>query len=167
MCSVVAHLKFSVVLYFVTLINVLPLLFLLFFFLNLFLLLAKFLLSILIYEFSAFSYTLVCYKNVETLFTDRVRNVVITKSPDIETIVADHMNQVNLSCEAEGNPPVSFIWYKEPDMNNQLSTENLLMINDLSANTSGIYACKAYNIINGQMYNITETISVTIGEYIP
>jgi hypothetical protein len=55
-------------------------------------------------------------------------------------IVADHMNQVNLSCEAEGNPSVSFIWYKEPDMNNQLSTEHLLMINDLSANTSGIYA---------------------------
>jgi hypothetical protein len=82
-------------------------------------------------------------------------------------IVAVHMNQVNLSCEAEGNPSVSFIWYKEPDMNNQLSTEHLLMINDLSANTSGIYACRAYNIINGQMYNITETINVTIGEHIP
>ena len=81
--------------------------------------------------------------------------------------MADHMNQVNLSCEAEGNPSVYFIWYKEPDMNNQLSTEHLLMINDLSANKSGIYACRAYNIINGQMYNITETINVTIGEYIP
>jgi hypothetical protein len=43
-------------------------------------------------------------------------------------IVADHMNQVNLSCEAEGNPSVSFIWYKEPDMNSQLSNESLLMI---------------------------------------
>jgi hypothetical protein len=82
-------------------------------------------------------------------------------------IVADQMNQVNLSCEAEGNPSVSFIWYKEPDMNNQLSTEHLLMINDLSANKSGIYARRAYNIINGQMYIITETINVTIGEYIP
>jgi hypothetical protein len=82
-------------------------------------------------------------------------------------IVADHMNQVNLSCEADGNPSVSFIWYKEPDMNNQLSTKHLLMINDLSANTSGIYACRGYNIINGQMYTITETINVTIGEYIP
>ena len=61
----------------------------------------------------------------------------------------------------------TFIWYKEPDMNYQLSTENLLMINDLSANKSGVYACKAHNIINGQMYNITETISITIGEYIP
>ena len=137
------------------------------FFLDLFLLLAKFFLSILIYEFSPFTYTLVCYKNVETLFTDRVRNVVITKSPDKDMIVADQMNQVNLSSEAEGNPSVSFIWYKEPDMNNQLSTEHLLMINDLSANKSGIYACRAYNIINGQMYNITETINVTIGEYIP
>jgi hypothetical protein len=137
------------------------------FFLNLFLLLAKFFLSILIYEFTPFSYTLVCYKNVETLFTDRVRNVVITKSPDRDMIVADHMNQVNRSCEADGNPSVSFIWYKEPDMNNQLSTEHLLMINDLSANTSGIYACRGYNIINGQMYTITETINVTIGEYIP
>jgi hypothetical protein len=121
----------------------------------------------LIYEFSPFNYTLVCYKNVETLFTDRVRNVVITKSPDIDMIVADDMNQVNLSCEAEGNPSVSFIWYKEPDMNYQLSNESLLMINDLSAKTSGIYACKAYNIIKDQMYNITETINVTIGEYIP
>jgi hypothetical protein len=121
----------------------------------------------LIYEFSPFSYTLVCYKNVETLFTDRVRNVVITKSPDRDMIVADDMNQVNLSCEAEGNPSVSFIWYKEPDMNYQLSNESLLMINDLSAKTSGIYACKAYNIIKDQMYNITETINVTIGEYIP
>jgi hypothetical protein len=124
-------------------------------------------LSMLIYEFSPFNYTLVCYKNVETLFTDRVRNVVITKSPDRDTIEADHMNQVNLSCEAEGNPSVSFIWYKEPDMNYQLSTENLLMINDLSANKSGIYVCKAYTIINGEMHNITETISITIGEYIP
>jgi hypothetical protein len=61
----------------------------------------------LIYEFSPFSYTLVFYKNVETLFTDRVRNVVITKS-DKDMIVADHMNQVNLSCEAEGYPSVSF-----------------------------------------------------------
>ena len=132
-----------------------------------FLLLAKFFLSILIYEFSPFSYILECYKNVETLLTDKVRNVVITKSPDRDMIVADHMNQVNLSCEAEGNPSVSFIWYKEPDMNNQLSTEHLLMINDLSANKSGIYACRAYNIINGQRYSITETINVTIGEYIP
>ena len=105
--------------------------FFLFFFFNLFLLLAKFFLSILIYEFSPFTYTLVCYKNVETLFTDRVRNFVITKSPDKDMIVADQMNQVNLSCEAEGNPSVSIIWYKEPDMNNQLSTEHLLMINDL------------------------------------
>ena len=166
MCSVVLHLQFSVFLYFFTLINVLPLLFYCFFF-NLFLLLAKFCLSILIYEFTPFSYTLVCYKNVEALLTDRVRNVVITKSPDRDMIVADHMNQVNLSCEADGNPSVSFIWYKEPDMNNQLSTEHLLMINDLSANTSGIYACRGYNIINGQMYTITETINVTIGEYIP
>ena len=124
-------------------------------------------LSMLIYAFSPFNYTLVCYKNVETLLTDRVRNVVITKSPDRDMIEADHMNQVNLSCEAEGNPSVSFIWYKEPDMNNQLSTEHLLMINDLSANKSGIYACRAYNIINGQRYTITETINVTIGEYIP
>ena len=127
---------------------------------------ATFFPSILIYEFSPFNYTLVCYKNVETLFTDRVRNVVITKSPDRDMIEADHMNQVNLSCKAEGNPSVSFIWYKEPDMHYQLSNESLLMINDLSANTSGIYACKAYNIINGQMYNITDTISVTLGEYI-
>ena len=137
------------------------------FFLNMFLLLAKFFLSILIYEFTPFSYILVCYKNVETLFTDRVRNVVITKSPDRDMTVADHMNQVNLSCEADGNPSVSFIWYKEPDMNNQLSTEHLLMINDLSANKSGIYACRAYNIINGRRYAIIETINVTIGEYIP
>jgi hypothetical protein len=56
---------------------------------------------------------------------------------------------------------------KEPDMNNQLSTENMLMINDLSANKSGIYACKAYNIINGLMYTITETVNFTISEYIP
>jgi hypothetical protein len=84
-------------------------------------------LSMLIYEFSPYNYTLVCSKNVETLFTDRVGNVVITKSPDRDMVEADHMNQVNLSCEAEGNPSVSFIWYKEPDMNFQLSTENLLM----------------------------------------
>jgi hypothetical protein len=63
----------------------------------------------LIYEFSPFNYTLVCYKNLETLFTDRVRNVVIMKSPDKAMIVADHMNQVNLSCDAERNPSVSFI----------------------------------------------------------
>ena len=147
------------------LINVLPLLFNFFFYLLL--LFAMLFLSMLIYEFSPFNYTLVCYKNVETLFTDRVRNAVITKSPDRDMIEADHMNQVNLSCEAEGNPSVSFIWYKEPDMNYQLSTENLLMINDLSANKSGIYVCKAYTIINGEMHNITETISITIGEYIP
>jgi hypothetical protein len=42
-------------------------------------------------------------------------------------IVADDMNQVNLSCEAEGNPSVSFIWYKEPDMNYQLSTTFLTL----------------------------------------
>ena len=165
MCSVVANLQFSVFFNFFTLINVLPLCYC-FFFYFLFSL-AKFFLSMLIYELSPFTYTLVCYKNVETLFSDGVRNVVITKSPDRDMIVADHMNQVNLSCEAEGNPSVSFIWYKEPDMNSHLSNESLLMINDLSANTSGIYACKAYNIINGQIYYITETISVTIGEYIP
>ena len=82
-------------------------------------------------------------------------------------IVADHMNQVNLSCEAEGNPSVLFIWYKQQDMKYELSTENLLMINDLSANKSGIYACFAYNSINGQMHNMTETVNVTIGKYIP
>jgi hypothetical protein len=30
-----------------------------------------------------------------------------------------------------------------------------------------LHACRAYNIINGQMYTITETINVTIDEYIP
>jgi len=82
-------------------------------------------------------------------------------------IVADQINQVNLNCKAEGNPYVSFTWYKESDMNSQLSTEHLLMINDLMANKSGIYVCKAYNSINGQMYTMTETVNVTIGEYIP
>jgi hypothetical protein len=77
-------------------------LFFLIVFLKLILLLAMFFLSMLIYEFSPINYTLVCYKNVETLFTDRVRNVVITKNPDRDMIVADDMNQVNLSCEAEG-----------------------------------------------------------------
>ena len=57
--------------------------------------------------------------------------------------------------------------FKEPEMNNQLSTENMLMINDLSANKSGIYACKAYNIISGQMYTTTEAVNFTLGEYIP
>jgi hypothetical protein len=52
-------------------------------------------------------------------------------------------------------------------MNNQMSTENMLMINDLSANKSGIYAYKAYNTISGQMYTMTETVNVTIDEYIP
>ena len=83
---------------------------LLLFVLNLLLLLAMLFLSLLIYEFSPFYSTLVFYKNFETLFTDRVRNLVITKSLDTDMIVADHMNQVNLSCEAEGNPSVSFIW---------------------------------------------------------
>jgi hypothetical protein len=64
----------------------------------------------LIYEFSHFSYTLVFYKNLQSLFTDRVRNVVITKSPEKDKIVADNINQVNLSCEAERDPSVSFIW---------------------------------------------------------
>ena len=82
-------------------------------FFNLLLLLAKFVLSIQIYEFSHFNYTLVFYKNVQTLFTDRIRNVVITKIPDKDMIVADHMNQVNLSCEAEGDPSVSFIWFSK------------------------------------------------------
>jgi hypothetical protein len=38
-----------------------------------------------------------------------LENIVITNSPDKDMIVADHMNQVNLSCEAEGNSSVS--WY--------------------------------------------------------
>jgi hypothetical protein len=67
----------------------------------------------LIYKFSPFSYTLVFYRNLQSLFTDRVRNVVITKSPEKDMIVADHINQVNLSCEAEGDPSVSFIWYSK------------------------------------------------------
>jgi hypothetical protein len=40
------------------------------------------------------------------------------------------------------------------------------MINDLSANKSGINTCKAYSIICGQMYTMTETVNVAIGEYI-
>jgi hypothetical protein len=77
--------------------------------------------SLIIKRFSV----LVFYKNVETLLTDRVRNVVIMKSPEKDMIVADHMNQVNLSCEAEGNPSVSFIWYKEPDMNYKKKWKNI------------------------------------------
>jgi hypothetical protein len=101
MCSVVAHLQFSVFLFFshFSFIDLSKLL----------LLLVMFFHSMLIYEFSPFNYTLVYYKNLETLFTDRVRNVVIMKSPDKAMIVADHMNQVNLSCDAERNPSVSFI----------------------------------------------------------
>jgi hypothetical protein len=36
-----------------------------------------------------------------------------------------------------------------------------------SRTSRSLHACRAYNIINGQMYTITETINVTIDEYIP
>jgi hypothetical protein len=36
-----------------------------------------------------------------------------------------------------------------------------------SRTSRSLHACRAYTIINGQMYTITETIKVTIDEYIP
>jgi hypothetical protein len=48
----------------------------------------------IVYRF-LLSYTLVFYKNLQSLFTDRVRNVVITKSPDRDMIVAGLFKQID------------------------------------------------------------------------
>ena len=46
-------------------------------------------------------------QNVETLLTDRARKHRHHQQPRQRH---DYMNQVNLSCEAEGNSSVSCIW---------------------------------------------------------
>jgi hypothetical protein len=127
-------------------------------------------LSILIYEFSPFNYTLVCYKNVETLLTDRVRNVVMTKSPDKDMIVRFARIDATFICRKVIYHQHIFswqlivhVWFFEYHIKD---TEGFPSASQLR-NKSGIYACKAYNIITGQMYTTTKTVNFILGEYMP
>ncbi|XP_076072775.1 uncharacterized protein LOC143044601 [Mytilus galloprovincialis] len=94
----------------------------------------------------------------------KVRNVVISKDPDVETHIRDPMNQINLTCVAEGNPAPFYNWYKEPDLETVLSSGDTFIIKEMFTNKSGIYRCKAYHYIKGAMYSEEQMVNVTIVE---
>ncbi|VDI55758.1 cell adhesion molecule 3 [Mytilus galloprovincialis] len=94
----------------------------------------------------------------------KVRNVVISKDPDVETHIRDPMNQINLTCVADGNPAPFYNWYKEPDLETVLSLGDTFIIKEMLTNKSGIYRCKAYHYIKGAMYSEEQMVNVTIVE---
>ncbi|CAG2252159.1 unnamed protein product [Mytilus edulis] len=91
----------------------------------------------------------------------KVRNVEI--NPDVEAYIAETTNQINLTCEAEGNPSPFYNWYKEPDLETVLSSGDTFIIKEISTKINGIYRCKAYHYINGVMYSDYQMVNITIG----
>ncbi|CAC5394413.1 unnamed protein product [Mytilus coruscus] len=94
----------------------------------------------------------------------KVRNVEISKDPDVDTHIRDPMNQINLTCVAEGNPSPYYNWYKEPDLETVVSSGDTFIIKEMFTNKSGIYRCKAYHYISGAMYSEEQMVNITIVE---
>ena len=93
---------------------------------------------------------------------DKVRNIRITKSPNLP-IYAEGAMPITLDCSADGNPTPNFTWHKDSDMSTTLVTGKTFTLNNVIVNNTGNYVCAAYNIVNGKRHELTEVQHIQIG----
>jgi hypothetical protein len=88
----------------------------------------------------------------------------ITKSPNL-TSYAEGATSITLKCSADGNPPPTFTWHKESDMNTTLVTGKTFTLsqNDVIFNNTGKYVCVGHNTINGKQHKLTADLLIQIG----
>ena len=67
---------------------------------------------------------------------------MIVKSP--ETVLAELNDQVNLTCKATGDPPISYHWEKDGQTLSEQLTQHLV-IPKVSPEDRGSYVCIATN----------------------
>ena len=95
---------------------------------------------------------------------DKVRNIGITKSPNLSNY-AEGATSITLECSAEGNPPPTFTWHKDSDMSTTLVTGKTFILsqNDVIVNNTGNYVCVGHNTFNVKQHELTAVQHIQIG----
>lgn len=91
-----------------------------------------------------------------------VKDVYIINQPN-QTQYDRKTDNITLTCTAIGDPEPKFMWFKGKNNNTVISWTNQYVIEDVIQNNSGVYTCKAYNIINNVYYSHSNTVEINIG----
>ncbi|XP_021358743.1 cell adhesion molecule 2-like isoform X3 [Mizuhopecten yessoensis] len=87
----------------------------------------------------------------------KVRAPTIIKSPNAAAHYED--TTLTLTCAAKGNPTPMYVWWVH---RRQVGTSAQLQLTNIKIAQSGDYVCEATNNFNGNTYNMTSTVSITI-----
>ncbi|XP_021358746.1 carcinoembryonic antigen-related cell adhesion molecule 8-like isoform X3 [Mizuhopecten yessoensis] len=87
----------------------------------------------------------------------KVRAPTITKSPNKAVHYED--TTLTLTCAAEGNPTPTYVWRVN---GTQVGTSAQLQLTNIKIAQSGDYVCEATNNFNGNTYNMSSTVDITI-----
>ncbi|XP_069115655.1 cell adhesion molecule 1-like isoform X1 [Argopecten irradians] len=85
------------------------------------------------------------------------RQPTITRNPMKDIYYEDE--NLLLTCAAEGNPAPTYIWKLN---GTQVGTATQLSLSNIQIDQSGDYSCEAKNNFNGNTYNLSHMISITI-----
>ncbi|XP_021358742.1 nectin-4-like isoform X2 [Mizuhopecten yessoensis] len=87
----------------------------------------------------------------------KVRAPTITKSPNAAVHYED--TTLTLGCAAEGNPTPTYVWLVN---GTQVGNSAQIQLSNIKIAQSGDYVCEATNNFNGNAYNMSSTVSITI-----
>lgn len=95
----------------------------------------------------------------------QTRLVNVNKQPNLKQYDRK-TDQINLTCKTIGNPEPEYRWFKQDNKRNILSGTNIYVIGNVNRNSSGIYICEAFNIINNVVYRNSYAVAIDIGKFI-
>ncbi|CAC5411552.1 unnamed protein product [Mytilus coruscus] len=90
-----------------------------------------------------------------------VRHINITKQPS-KAQYNQKTTMINLTCKGDGNPELTYQWFRKENTRSILSSTNLYIIKDIVQNSSGVYICEVYNTIDDIEYNVKYSVEIDI-----